>query len=504
MSGHRRYSSSHNSPEALYHPIPQAPVASNAVLTRTSLDVPLSDEETELVENITSSVEISQDETRIRVIHFILGCAVLLPWNALITATPYFMSRLAGSSIQSSFSSYLSTTFTAANLGFLAHATATSKQASNTRRVLFSISWLTLLSFLLTLSTYIHAPAALFSAFVLLNGIAQAAAGSYLQTAVVAIASLFGPRTMQAVMSGQAAVGVAVSAVQVISAATSLNGPAPSMSPAIEARDASEPEETSAFIFFALSTLFLLVAAGAYCMLVRLPMYKYVVERSQMAGGHTPGMPGQLDDAETDFEPHQRARHDGKSDMVRLAKLNLPYNVAVACVFAITLSVFPPLTVSVRPTNPATHPLLFSVVHFLIFNVGDFLGRYLCSFPRLLVWSARRLLTLSLARTLFVPLFLMCNIQWGASSLPTNPIISSDVLFMTILLAFGLSNGYVSSMCMMSAPSLTHNPRLKGHAQDVDIAATVASFCLVGGLALGSLASFAVRAAVCNCNPFKW
>ena len=41
-----------------------------------------------------------------------------------------------------------------------------------------------------------------------------------------------------------------------------------------------------------------------------------------------------------------------------------------------------------------------------------------------------------------------------------------------------------------------------GRLEDVDVAATVASFCLVGGLAVGSFGSFGVRAAVCNCNPF--
>lgn len=166
-------------------------------------------------------------------------------------------------------------------------------------------------------------------------------------------------------------------------------------------------------------------------------------------------------------------------------------------------SVFPPITISIVPTNPATHPLLFSAIHFLVFNVGDFLGRYVCSFPRLVIWSARRLLTLSLARTLFIPVFLMCNVQRsGSSPLVSSAIISSDLLYMLILLAFGLSNGYISSLCMMSAPSVEHNPRLKGRVEDVDVAATVASFCLVGGLAVGSFASFAVRAAVCNCNPF--
>ena len=157
---------------------------------------------------------------------------------------------------------------------------------------------------------------------------------------------------------------------------------------------------------------------------------------------------------------------------------------------------------SIQSTNPNTHPLLFSAIHFFVYNVGDLTGRSLCSLPRLHVWSARRLLAFSLARTLFIPLFLICNIQW-ASSIATKPIITSDVLYMLILLLFGVTNGYVSSMCMMSAPSVVNNPRLKGRTEDVDIAATVATFCLVLGLTSGSVASFAVRAMVCHCNPFR-
>ena len=164
---------------------------------------------------------------------------------------------------------------------------------------------------------------------------------------------------------------------------------------------------------------------------------------------------------------------------------------------------YPPITISIKPTNPNTHPLLFAAIHFLVFNVGDFLGRYICSFPKLLVWSANRLLALSLTRTLFIPLFLMCNIQRGPLTAIYEPIISSDLLFMVILGLFGLSNGYVSSLCLMSASSLEHNPRLKGRAEDVDVAATMASFSLVAGLALGSMFSFAVQGMICKCNPFS-
>lgn len=94
----------------------------------------------------------------------------------------------------------------------------------------------------------------------------------------------------------------------------------------------------------------------------------------------------------------------------------------------------------------------------------------------------------------------MCNIQGPDGT--SSAVIPSDFFFMFILLLFGLSNGYVSSLCMIAAPSVEHNPKLRGRKEDVDVAATVASFCLVGGLALGSCASFAVRSVFCQCNPF--
>jgi equilibrative nucleoside transporter 1/2/3 len=46
----------------------------------------------------------------------------------MITAVPYFLSRLADSSLVTTFSSYLSISFTVAGLTSLVHATITSKQ----------------------------------------------------------------------------------------------------------------------------------------------------------------------------------------------------------------------------------------------------------------------------------------------------------------------------------------------------------------------------------------
>lgn len=357
----------------------------------------------------------------------------------------------------------------------------------------------------------------MFFAFILANGTAQAIVGAYMQTSVIAVASLFGPPAVQAMMSGQAAVGVAVSAVQVISAAGSVWGKSNTY-----VSDGTA-EERSAYAFFSLSTVFLIASAGAFIWMTRQPVYQTVVapldKRTQNAA-----LIGDEDDEGRALMGSQTlpplTLGSEKANAIRVAKINATFEVAVAYVFIITLvsskpshvtyqnltlfikAVFPPITTSIRSTNPNVHPLMFSAVHFLVFNVGDFLGRYVCSFSIFLVWNAKRLLTLSLGRTLFIPLFLMCNIQRGSALALSEPIISSDLLYMLILFVFGFSNGYVSSLCMMAAPSLEHNPRLKGRPEDVDVAATVASFCLVGGLAIGSIVSFGVKAAVCGCNPF--
>ncbi|THH08185.1 hypothetical protein EW146_g9079 [Bondarzewia mesenterica] len=511
----RHRSSSISRDNALYQSIPQEPISTDAALIpSTVLETELDIEEADGAV-LSDPVLPHLVDNQIHWILFLFGCAVLLPWNVMITATPYFLSRLEGSPVRSLFSSYLSTSFTFANFSFLAHATATSKKASSSRQVQWTTLTLASLTFLLMLSTYITLPPTLFFTFVLLNAIAQAGAGSYLQTSVVAIASLFGPATMQAVMSGQAAVAIVVSSVQVISAGASLRSSAPAS--VLRARDSvGEAEAKSAFAFFALSTVFLVACAGANVWLTRMPAFKAIVAPAPLdceppwararslsveRGEHRPLVADGVDLSPVGLHEHADIL-DAKSRIWRVAKKNVLYEVAVAYVFVVTLSVFPPLTISVQPTNPSIHPLLFNSIHFLVFSTGDFLGRHLCSYPTLLIWSAKRLGMLSLLRTLFIPLFLACNVQRDPSTPSAPPLINSDVLFMLILLVFGLSNGYVSSLCMMSAGSLEHNRRLEGRKEDVDIAATVASFCLVGGLAVGSMMSFGVKAAVCECNPF--
>lgn len=75
------------SPEALYHAIPQAPVAANSVILDPEIE--LDDEGSELGDpiSLSSSPPLGPPpppvDTRIAWIHFVLGCSVLLPWNGV-------------------------------------------------------------------------------------------------------------------------------------------------------------------------------------------------------------------------------------------------------------------------------------------------------------------------------------------------------------------------------------------------------------------------------------
>ncbi|KAG2148127.1 nucleoside transporter-domain-containing protein [Suillus clintonianus] len=444
-----------------------------------------------------SHLQDTQGDTRIRWVYLMLGAATLLSWNAMINANSFFMSRLAGSPLRISFSSYLSSVFTASNVVTLGHAIVTSKQSSPSRRAFWATALTSAIVTILFLTTFIHPSPAPFFYFIMISAFCLSGCASYLSNSVFAGAALFGAPYMQSVMSGQAAVAVAVSSVQVVSSAISVWGTTPLTLGISDIDPDGKAEEKSARIFFGISALYMIATLLAYKWLASLQVYTTTMGAlednlktrvvSNEADERQPLLPAALPNA---VEGNQ---------IFRIFQTNFIYNFAVGFVFTVTLAVYPAITVTIKPTNTNTHPLLFSAVHFLVFSSGDLLGRHMCSFPKLIIWSARRVLALSLLRTLFIPMFLLCNVE---HSLPVAPFISSDLLYMLLMCALGVSNGYVSTLCMLGAPSLEHNKRLRGRQEDIDVASTVAAFCLIVGLAVGGFASFGVRAVICDCNPF--
>ncbi|KAM9857200.1 equilibrative nucleoside transporter 2-like [Aulostomus maculatus] len=156
--------------------------------------------------------------------------------------------------------------------------------------------------------------------------------------------------------------------------------------------------------------------------------------------------------------------------------------LCVTCVFAVTLSVFPVITVRVQTVYKdvaAWDKVFICICCFLVFNAMDLLGR---SAPTLVQWPAKdsRLFPAAVfSRLLFVPLMMMCNIP--NSKLPV--LFRHDCAFAAIMALFSFSNGYLATLCMTYAPQLVR-------CKEEERAGSLMTFFLVLGLALGASVSF--------------
>ena len=94
---------------------------------------------------------------------------------------------------------------------------------------------------------------------------------------------------------------------------------------------------------------------------------------------------------------------------------------------------------------------------FIFFNLGDYIGRFVAEYiqwPKPGKIGMIIVFILSILRVGFIPLFLHCNIaRGGPESLPTGTF-KSDWFYIIFMILFSLSNGYLSNICMMSAPQI--------------------------------------------------
>ncbi len=130
--------------------------------------------------------------------------------------------------------------------------------------------------------------------------------------------------------------------------------------------------------------------------------------------------------------------------------------------FICTLSLFPAYMSKIQPAYPTiNYPntiwidrLYAQVMTFLLFNLGDTLGRMISSkiqIPSLL--KPRLLFFLCGARFIFIPLFGFCHFP-NTNGFPY--IFKNDFIYALFVLLFAMSHGYCNSINMMYAPRRVH------------------------------------------------
>ena len=209
-------------------------------------------------------------------------------------------------------------------------------QSSPSRRIFASIIATSIIMATLWISTFIQGTPSTFFGFVLFNTALIAITSSYLCAAVYAQAALLGPSLLQVVISGEAAIAVAMSVVQVVSAVTSVWGFSPTPTVIMGVLDAEaaeyEVEEVAARIFFGFSALFLVLGLAAYTRLTK-----------QTSCDSRIGSSKHLSDVE-DANEHigllsgvHRSLMEGTSLVYRILKQNWMFMFSIAYVHTVTL-----------------------------------------------------------------------------------------------------------------------------------------------------------------------
>jgi len=133
-------------------------------------------------------------------------------------------------------------------------------------------------------------------------------------------------------------------------------------------------------------------------------------------------------------------------------------------------------------------PFLLIMV-FLLFNIADWIGRSLNQFKLGLNRenSGNRLLIASLSRIIFAFLFVMCNVTGVQTG-----FFASDLVYFMVMLAFGVSSGYVGGLCMEFTPGQLTKENDRARASGF------AFNCLSAGLIFGSILSGPAKSWLLN------
>jgi len=147
---------------------------------------------------------------------------------------------------------------------------------------------------------------------------------------------------------------------------------------------------------------------------------------------------------------------------------------AVSLVFATKIS-----SLSSQEGAISVYRELFIPIAFLTWHCGDFLGSFIPLFRISAIHNSKVLLCASVLRIGFLPIFPLCNYNNNGS------LLGGDLFYLIFVqVSFGLTNGWISSACIMGAAGFANGRK--------EMAGAVMGLCIVAGLTLGSLVSFFV------------
>jgi len=392
-----------------------------------------------------------------------------------LAAAPYFQHRFRTNVwILNHFQPAEISVSTVTNLGSMLVLTKLQKGASYPKRISISLILNIVIFAILALSTLVKTSAGIYFGFILVAIFAASVSTGFIQNGLFAFTAGFGrSEYTQAIMTGQAVAGVLPPLAQIISVVVvRANHP--------DDAESQAESPTSAFIYFLTATVVSVLALLAFFWLLRRKARTDAMASAAKATarGTSEG------DAVTDGANYSRTdrdeaeRHERPSIPLTTLLLKLRFlSAAVFVCFGVTMT-FPVFTASIESTS-GMDSAIFIPLAFLLWNMGDLLGRLVTLTPKVsLTHYPFALFCIAMARLVFIPLYFLCNIKGRGA------VVSSDIFYLVIVqLLFGLTNGYLGSECMMGAGDWVA-------PGEREAAGGFMGLMLVAGLTVGSLLSF--------------
>ena len=293
-----------------------------------------------------------------------------------------------------------------------------------------------------------------------------AAFTAILQGGIFGFAGMLSPLYIQAVMLGNGVAGIVTSVIRVITKVT------------IESQKPVTLKQLnlSAAVYFFVSAGFILLCIVSYFVMSRTPfvMSRMNKKSKKVEDGEESTENDSLVPSSSTSQsaavPASEAPVEKKASALAIMKKIWHMCFLVTFVFFVSLAIFPGLCVTIESYYGPGSVMAdwLPVLMIVTFNVFDFLGRL---FPRFIVLFGERSVTIPvLLRVILLPLFMMCIYP---------KVVYHDAVSLVFMGILSFTNGYLSSIVMMTAPGLVE-------PHEREMAGTIMTVFLLLGITLGS------------------
>ncbi|XP_041644872.1 equilibrative nucleoside transporter 1-like [Cheilinus undulatus] len=432
------------------------------------------------------------------IIFFILGLGTLLPWNFFMTATMYFTSRLKDppttdlsanqtsnetlkgvdtrNVLESKFNNVMTLCAMVPLLIFTCLNSFIHQRIPQKLRISGSLTVILVVFLLTAVLVKVDVAPLPFFTLTMIKIVCINSFGAILQGSLFGLAGILPASYTTPIMSGQGLAGTFAAFSMICALAT------------------GSALQDSAFGYFITACVVILLAIVSYLALPRMEFFQYYMESN---------VPRPSTDEENKMDLLRKDSAAEKRPVVGLTdeeprpsvsvfnifKQIWVMALSVCFIFTVTIGTFPAVTVEVKSTvanGGAWETYFIPVSCFLLFNVMDWAGR---SLTAVCMWPGKDSILLPVfvaLRVVFVPLFMLCNVQ-PRNYLPV--LFSHDAWYIIFMIFFSFSNGYLASLCMCFGPK-------KVSQHEAETAGAIMAFFLSLGLALGAAMSFAFRAMI--------